>query len=149
MKRAVLISIVCGLAGVLLLGAPRLLPSRAPQAATSLPAVPAPTYNGPRNQFLNGTIFEDVTAGSGFDHQGHGKCIAMGDFDKDGDLDIYISVVYGKNKLFQNEGNLHFKEMGGPLPSTALTTPTASPWPTSTTTAFSIFSARTTSKPSA
>ncbi|MCE5251115.1 CRTAC1 family protein [bacterium] len=65
----------------------------------------------PRNLFLNGTIFRDVTDGSGFDHQGWGKCIAMGDWDRDGDLDIYVSVVYSYNKLFQNEGNLKFKDM--------------------------------------
>jgi len=65
-----------------------------------------------RNQYLNGSIFRDVTDGSGFDHQGWGKCIAMGDWDKDGDLDVYVSVVYSHNKLFQNEGGLKFKEMG-------------------------------------
>ncbi len=65
----------------------------------------------PLNRFLNGRIFEDITAGSGFDHQGHGKCIAMADFDKDGDLDVYLSVVYAKNKLFQNESGFIFKEM--------------------------------------
>ena len=68
-----------------------------------------------RNTYLNGTLFEDVTATSGFNHQGHGKCIAMGDYDKDGDLDIYISVVYSGNKIFQNEGNLRFKDMTGTL----------------------------------
>ncbi|MFC1539623.1 CRTAC1 family protein [Candidatus Latescibacterota bacterium] len=64
-----------------------------------------------RNQYLNGTIFEDITESSGFVHLGHGKCTAMGDFDLDGDLDIYISVVFSDNKLFQNEGNLTFKDI--------------------------------------
>ncbi len=62
-----------------------------------------------RNLFLSGSIFEDVTEGSGFDHQGHGKCIALGDFDLDGDFDVYISVVFSTNRLFQNEGNLQFE----------------------------------------
>ncbi len=65
----------------------------------------------PRNLYVNGYIFEDVTEGSGFDHMGHGKCIALGDFDMDGDLDIYISIVFSGNRFFQNEGNLHFKDM--------------------------------------
>ncbi|HUT62439.1 MAG TPA: CRTAC1 family protein [Anaerolineae bacterium] len=64
-----------------------------------------------RNLYLNGTIFEDVTDGSGFDHIGHGKCISLADFDMDGDLDIYISAVYTENRFFQNEGNLRFKDI--------------------------------------
>lgn len=68
-----------------------------------------------RNPRLNGTIFEDLTEQAGFDHQGHGKCIAMGDYDLDGDLDIYVSVVYGRNKFFQNEGGFRFKNMAPAL----------------------------------
>ncbi len=74
-------------------------------------AVMADAQYEQRNQYLNGSIFRDVTDGSGFEHQGWGKCIAMGDFDKDGDLDVYVSVVYSNNKLFQNEGGLKFKDM--------------------------------------
>ncbi len=64
-----------------------------------------------KNQYLNGSIFRDVTENSGFFHQGWGKCVALGDFDKDGDLDIYLSVVYSYNKLFQNEGGLKFRDI--------------------------------------
>jgi enediyne biosynthesis protein E4 len=63
------------------------------------------------NTFLNGSLFRDVTAQSGFYHSGHGKCTALADFDRDGLLDIYISVVYGHNKLFRNEGNLKFRDV--------------------------------------
>ena len=65
----------------------------------------------PRNPYLNGYLFKDVTDGSGLFHQGWGKCIALGDWDKDGDLDVYMSVVYSYNKLFQNEGGLKFTDM--------------------------------------
>jgi hypothetical protein len=68
-----------------------------------------------RNLHLNGAIFEDVTDASGFDHQGHGKGVVMADFDRDGDLDIYVSVVYGRNKLFQNEGGWRYKDMAPTL----------------------------------
>jgi enediyne biosynthesis protein E4 len=115
MKKSVLILSILSLAGAFFLRADRLPVDRSPQMAPAAPAAPVPTYNGPRNQFLNGTIFEDVTTASGFDHQGHGKCIAMGDYDKDGDLDIYISVVYSKNKLFQNDGQFRFKDMAPTL----------------------------------
>ena len=63
-----------------------------------------------RNKFLSGSIFEDVTDGSGFDHSGHGKCIALGDYDMDGDLDIYMSTVYAENRFFENLGGLKFKD---------------------------------------
>ncbi len=63
------------------------------------------------NTFLDGSLFRDVTARSGFYYNGHGKCTAMADFDRDGRLDLYISVVYGRNKLFRNEGNLTFRDV--------------------------------------
>lgn len=121
MKKFLPTLIVLSLAGALWLGAHSRPMERAPQStaaadATSGKQAPPPGgYNGPRNQFLTGTIFEDVTAGSGFDQQGHGKCVALGDYDNDGDLDIYVSVVYGRNKLFQNEGQFKFKDMAPTL----------------------------------
>jgi enediyne biosynthesis protein E4 len=63
------------------------------------------------NTALSGTLFEDVTQSSGFGYIGHGKCTAMADFDMDGDLDIYLGIVYAKNKLFQNQGNMKFVEV--------------------------------------
>jgi len=65
----------------------------------------------PRNQYLNGTIFKDITDGSGFFYQGYGKCPSLVDFDLDGDLDIYSSVIFGENILFQNEGNMRFRDI--------------------------------------
>jgi len=75
-----------------------------------LPAVSGRCQYVERNRYLNGTIFENVTEGSGFDHAGHGKCIALGDYDLDGDLDIYMSAVYAENRFFENLGNLKFKD---------------------------------------
>ncbi len=115
MKNNLSVLAALGLWAVVLLAGSSAPPGGAAQATPGTPTPVTPSYSGPRNQFLNGTIFEDVSAAAGFDHQGHGKCVAMGDYDKDGDLDIYISVVYGKNKLFQNEGQFKFKEMAATL----------------------------------
>ncbi len=64
------------------------------------------------NQYLNGTIFEDITEQSGFVMgDDAGKSIAMGDYDRDGDLDLYVCTCYTDNKLFLNEGNLRFTDV--------------------------------------
>ena len=62
----------------------------------------------PVNKYLNGTIFEDITAGSGSQHYGHGKLILFDDYDRDGDLDIYLSIVYAPDKFFMNVGDMKF-----------------------------------------
>lgn len=63
------------------------------------------------NQYLNGPLFRDITAQSGIIHNGHGKITAMVDVNKDGLLDVYLSVVYGRNKIFLNDGGLRFHEI--------------------------------------
>ncbi|MHB9027266.1 MAG: CRTAC1 family protein [Candidatus Latescibacterota bacterium] len=63
------------------------------------------------NQYLNGPVFRDISKKSGIFHNGHGKITQMADVNKDGLLDVYLSVVYGRNKLFLNEGNLTFHEI--------------------------------------
>ena len=120
MKKHLPVLATLGLFAVVLLAGSSTPPEGPAQKTPGMPAPAPPSYSGPRNQFLNGTIFEDVSAAAGFDHQGHGKCVAMGDYDKDGDLDIYVSVVYGRNKLFQNEGQFKFKDMA---PSLAVDNP--------------------------
>jgi hypothetical protein len=47
--------------------------------------------------------FEDVSAGSGLDIAGFGMGVAVGDFDNDGWLDVYVSQ-YGGGRLFRNRG---------------------------------------------
>lgn len=64
------------------------------------------------NLYLNGSLFEDVTLQTGIFHMGQGKCVTMADIDKDGKLDVYISVVYGKNKFYMNQGNMKFVDYG-------------------------------------
>jgi enediyne biosynthesis protein E4 len=51
----------------------------------------------------NGTSFTDVSASSGIDDTGRGRTIVMGDYDNDGDPDLFL-VNYGeKVHLFRND----------------------------------------------
>jgi hypothetical protein len=54
--------------------------------------------------------FTDVTAGSGLDTPGWAQGVCVGDYDNDGYDDLYVTY-YGKNRLYHNEGNGHFKEV--------------------------------------
>ncbi len=54
--------------------------------------------------------FEDVTAGSGLDVPLYGMGVAVGDYDTDGLVDVFITAVDG-NHLFHNEGNGRFKDV--------------------------------------
>ncbi|NJN54306.1 MAG: VCBS repeat-containing protein [Anaerolineae bacterium] len=47
--------------------------------------------------------FTNVTVGSGLDVEMYGNGVACGDFDNDGDVDVFISCV-GANHLFRNVG---------------------------------------------
>lgn len=52
--------------------------------------------------------FEDVTKGSGLDISLYGMGAAVGDYDRDGRLDVFVSAV-GTNRLFRNEGDGKFR----------------------------------------
>ncbi len=54
--------------------------------------------------------FTDVTAGSGLDVSFYGMGVAVGDYDNDGLVDVFITAV-GGNHLFHNEGNGKFREV--------------------------------------
>lgn len=60
---------------------------------------------------LNGSLFSDITATSGIHHVGHGKAIALADFNQNGLLDIYMSVCYGPNKFYLNTGSFNFVDI--------------------------------------
>ena len=55
--------------------------------------------------------FEDVTAGSGLDRAVYGMGVAVGDYDGDGDRDVYVTAL-GTNLLFRNDGGATFTEVG-------------------------------------
>ena len=54
--------------------------------------------------------FTDVTAHSGLDTSFYGMGVAVGDYDNDGRVDVFITAV-GGNHLFHNEGGGKFKDV--------------------------------------
>ncbi|WP_263380967.1 CRTAC1 family protein [Granulicella paludicola] len=48
--------------------------------------------------------FTEVGAASGLSDLGFVKGVAWGDYNNDGRPDLYVSVMYGKNKLLRNDG---------------------------------------------
>ena len=61
-----------------------------------------------RNQ--GNSTFADVTAQAGVGDPGYGMGCAAGDYDNDGDQDLYVTN-YGPNTLYRNEGNGTFAEV--------------------------------------
>ena len=54
--------------------------------------------------------FDDVTAGSGADVPGYGMGVAAGDFDNDGNADLYVTN-FGGNVLLKGDGHGHFTDV--------------------------------------
>ncbi|MHC4439921.1 MAG: CRTAC1 family protein, partial [Planctomycetota bacterium] len=76
-----------------------------------------PRFYPPRPDFLyrnNGDgSFTDVSKSSGIgNHAGWGMGIVCGDYDNDGDTDIFIGNDVAENFLFQNDGTGRFEEVG-------------------------------------
>ena len=74
------------------------------------PEAPAPTTRTSANRLFRhepNHSFTDVTARSGLGHTGYGMGVAVGDYDNDGLVDIYVTN-YGPNVLFKNAGNGRF-----------------------------------------
>ncbi len=54
--------------------------------------------------------FTDVTKPSGLGDTGYGLAVAVGDYDNDGDQDVYV-VNYGPNVLYRNNGDGTFTDV--------------------------------------
>jgi hypothetical protein len=72
----------------------------------------APDARSPNRLFRNDGAghFTDITEGSGTDDRGYGMGVAGGDYDNDGDIDIYVTNL-GRNTLLRNEGNGTFADV--------------------------------------
>ncbi len=57
--------------------------------------------------------FSDVSAAAGLDRASYGLGAAWGDYDNDGDLDLYLTN-FGPNLLYRNDGDGTFSEVGEP-----------------------------------
>ncbi len=68
----------------------------------------APTSHLYRNNH-DGT-FTDVTERAGLTHTGWGQGVCAGDYDNDGNEDLYVTY-YGKNVLYRNNGNGTFADV--------------------------------------
>ncbi|MDG1050066.1 MAG: CRTAC1 family protein [Planctomycetota bacterium] len=83
------------------------------ESRLEVPNVDQPTPGDyPSQLFQNngdGT-FTDVAAAAGVTNDRYCKGVAAGDFDNDGDLDLYVSNV-GPNRLYRNEGNGRFLDV--------------------------------------
>jgi hypothetical protein len=55
--------------------------------------------------------FTDVTSASGIDARGYGMGVAVGDFDNDGWVDVYLTKFDAPNQLFRNKGDGTFTDV--------------------------------------
>ncbi|WP_435022207.1 CRTAC1 family protein [Tundrisphaera sp. TA3] len=80
----------------------------------SMPWADAKTEGPPPTQALYRNDgkghFEDVTKAAGLDRTLFGMGVAVGDYDNDGDPDLYLTAL-GGNVLFRNEGNGRFEDV--------------------------------------
>ena len=77
---------------------------------------PASSQGYPSQLFRNNgdSTFTDIAGAAGVANYGYAKGVTSGDFDNDGDLDLYVSNV-GPNRLYRNEGNGAFVDMAEEL----------------------------------
>jgi hypothetical protein len=69
----------------------------------------APSFPALYRNNGNGT-FTDITRSAGLAVEMYGMGVSVGDYDNDGDADIYITAL-GPNHLFRNNGGGHFEDV--------------------------------------
>ncbi len=58
---------------------------------------------------LRGGLFADVTAESGLESAGGSAAAAVGDYDNDGALDLFVAGLSGSHRLYRNQGDGTFE----------------------------------------
>ena len=90
-------------------GAP--LGKQVARAASPVVGKAAPRNRLFRNNSSGGRLtFEDVTDSTGLGDEGYGMGVAVGDYDNDGDADVYVSN-FGPNRLFRNDAGGTFVDV--------------------------------------
>jgi hypothetical protein len=85
-------------------------PLQDPTAKGTVPRKSGPKYwNRLYHQKSDGT-FEDVTEKAGLQGVGYGMGVAVGDYDNDGNEDLYVTA-YGGNRLYHNNGDGTFRDV--------------------------------------
>ena len=81
-------------------------------AGNATPGAPLDEVAGRSRLYRNveGKRFEDVTEEAGVGFVGYGMGAAWGDYDNDGDLDLYVTA-YGANALYENQGDGTFVDV--------------------------------------
>ena len=79
---------------------------------SSLESIPDASDNFPCQYFVNDGAghFTDKAAAAGLENNRYAKAVCAGDYDNDGDMDIYVSNL-GVNRLFRNDGKGSFTDV--------------------------------------
>lgn len=83
---------------------------RDPMPAGALPAKSDATFHNRLYRQTGGGRFEDVTARAGVAGHGYGTGTTVGDYDNDGDADLFVAA-YGGNTLYRNDGRGAFTDV--------------------------------------